>query len=146
MRVWRYVNLIDRTYLDMKAVKKCLLRDTVFTADAKPSKARSTVVNNSMSWPPCTASISHTSSLPIRNQNMSNERECVTIAFSLTTAVLHCKLQEFSFHSVFVIMRLFASKQNHLVRDAFNAPALQHVNSKNKDFSPDLAVDDVVRA
>lgn len=43
-------------------------------------------------------------------------------------------------------MRLFASKQNHLVRDAFNAPALQHVNSKNKEFRPDLAVDDVVRA
>ena len=54
-------------------------------------------------------------------------------------------LQEFSCHSEFAIMRCLA-KHSHLSRHAFAAPAQPHVNSKNKEFRPDLAVDDAVRA
>jgi hypothetical protein len=42
-------------------------------------------------------------------------------------------------------MRLFA-KHIGFVRGAFTVPALLRVNSENKEFRPDLAVDDVVRA
>jgi hypothetical protein len=42
-------------------------------------------------------------------------------------------------------MRLFA-KHTYSVRAAFSAPELSHVNSRNKELRPDLAIDDVVRA
>lgn len=42
-------------------------------------------------------------------------------------------------------MRLFA-KEIHFIRTAIALPVLSHVNSQNKAFRPNLAVDDVVRA
>ena len=66
---------------------------------------------------------------------------------ALTSIATDCKLQRVLSHE-FMIMRMFATKQNYFGLRILTERIAQPVNSisKNKEFRPDLAVDDVVRA